>query len=430
MQFHYLRKKYPQFIYENYQWQLKQNNLLIDFNFAIKAVDGPEIRFKPQISIKKVNNKQINKIGESILNNLVFHLGLIEMLSYWKATCSPEIIIQSGYLDKKQINWWRHLIIKGMGQFFYENKIDWRIPNFLKIKTNPLYKNFTIVKNLSRKEKMVLVPVSGGKDSIVTLESIKKKKTKGQIKNFGCFSLNPSKIVKKIVKIAGCPNFIEIQRTIDPFLLKLNQKGFLNGHTPFSAYLAFLSVLVAVLFDYQSIAFSNEKSADEGNIKYLNQVINHQWSKTSEFEKRFQWYCSHYLIKGIRYFSFLRRYTELEIAQKFIQYSPYFTIFSSCNRVVAKKLKKRWCGQCPKCLFNYLIFYPFLEKKVLLKIFGQDILANKKLLTLMENLLGQKGFKPFECVGTIKEARLAFQLSLIKAQKEGKIPFLLKQIKI
>jgi len=476
MKFAYLRKKYPQFIYENYHWQRVKNNLAVSFDFRIKSNNNnEEIKFKPSLIIKNVTQKQVVKAGESALNNLVFHLGLIEMISYWKATCSPEIIIKPGYLDKKQINWWRYLIEKGMGQFFYENKIDWRQPNFLKIKSsqNFLTQNFlkiktsqnflkiktsqispiirktnntinsTIVENVvfskkSKKEglkkvlvpliKKVLVPLSGGKDSIVTLEIIKKKKEQGEIADFACFSLNQTAAVRKIIKIANCKKAIFVQRTIDPVLLKLNQQGFLNGHTPFSAYLAFLSVLVAYLFDYQIIAFSNEKSANEGNVKYLNQIINHQWSKSSDFEKRFQWYCQQYLTKKVYYYSLLRPYNELAIAQMFSQYPQYFSVFSSCNVVIANKLKKRWCGQCPKCLFAYTILYPFLDKKNLLKIFGQDLFENKKLLPLAHNLLGKKGFKPFECVGTIKETKQAFQLGLKKAQKSGAIPYLLKHL--
>ena len=86
----------------------------------------------PHIIIPNVSESALKRIGEPALNNLVFHLGLAEMPSYWKAACSPEIIIEAGYLDKAQINWWRDLFLKGMGQFFYENKIDWRGKDFFK----------------------------------------------------------------------------------------------------------------------------------------------------------------------------------------------------------------------------------------------------------------------------------------------------------
>jgi len=40
---------------------------------------------------------------------------------------------------------------------------------------------------------------------------------------------------------------------------------------------------------------------------------------------------------------------------------------------------------------------------------------------LMRELLGETDFKPFECVGTFKETRAAFYLSLMRAKKENAI---------
>ena len=150
---------------------------------------------------------------------------------------------------------------------------------------------------------------------------------------------------------------------------------------------------------------------------------------------------------GINYFSFLRQYTELEIARMFSRYPKYFPFFLSCNEAYKtdsgrKKPKKKWCGKCPKCLFVYAVLYPYLDKKQLLKIFGKDLFEDKKLLPVMKSLIGearlrpstmlgttarQRSHKPFECVGTKKESRMAFNLSLKKAKKLGKIPYLLKK---
>jgi hypothetical protein len=184
------------------------------------------------------------------------------------------------------------------------------------------------------------------------------------------------------------------------------------------------------LFDYKNIAFSNEKSADEGNVKYLGKIINHQWAKSSQFEGMFKKYSKKYLAKNINYFSHLRRYSELEISKMLIKYPKYFSVFSSCNasmRIGAKSV--RWCGNCPKCLFVYATLYPFLSRKDLFKIFGTDIFENKKLLPVMKSLTGQGKPKPFECVGTKKESRKAFILSLRRSQKEGVSPFLLTKVK-
>ena len=427
MRIGFLRKKYPKFVYEKFSYKISDKprtrtstvrgkNLEIFFDFHIK----PDIFFNPKIIIRNINKSQIKRVGERVLNNLVFHLGLMEIPSYWKATCSPEIEIRAGFLNPEQISFWKDLIINGMGQFFYENKINFTQPNFLRI--------ISTFKNSSSKTVFVpfknrhLVPIGGGKDAIVTLELLKKQK-----KQINGFLVNPTKAAKRICQLAKIKKPIIVRRTIDSVLLKLNKKGFLNGHTPFTAVLSFLSVFGAVLFDYKNIVFSNEKSANEGNVNYLRKIINHQWSKSSEFERKFKNYCKKYLAKNINYFSLLRPYTELEISKMFLKYPKYFSVFSSCN--IGQKTGKRWCGQCPKCLFVYATFYPFLERKELLKIFGKDIFENKKLLPVMKGLLGQGRPKPFECVGTKKESRLAFSLSLAKARKAGKAPYLLTKIK-
>ena len=54
-----------------------------------------------------------------------------------------------------------------MGEYFYKNRVNFTLPNFLKITSNgPKNKNLKFkIKNSS-----VLVPLGGGKDSLVTLE--------------------------------------------------------------------------------------------------------------------------------------------------------------------------------------------------------------------------------------------------------------------
>ncbi|MFA7295545.1 MAG: hypothetical protein WC042_02820 [Candidatus Paceibacterota bacterium] len=275
------------------------------------------------------------------------------------------------------------------------------------------------------------MPFAGGRDSIVTLENLKKTG-----KEISLFTVNPIEKIRKTIKASGIKNRITVERVIDRNLLGLNKKGYLNGHTPFTATLSFISLLCAVIFNYKNIAFSNEKSAEEGNLKHLGRTINHQWAKTLEFEKVFSRYAREYLVKEINYFSFLRKYGELEISRTFIKYPQYFSVFSSCNegmKINTKgglRAKKRWCGNCPKCLFVYMSLYPFLERKQLLKIFGKDVFENKKLLQVMQRLIGERGFKPFECVGTIKENKLAYDLSKKKAlQRNKSLPFLLAKAK-
>lgn len=441
-----LRKKYPRFIYERYFWEILNGNLNISFCFRIEknssAIRHRVISFQPKVIIENINKSRIKKIGESALNNFIFNLGLIELVSYWKATCSPEIEIRAGSLNKEQVLWWKELISNGMGQFFYENKIDFQKPNFLKI-VSIVSSKINITRNvLVMLKNRVLVPMGGGKDSIVTLEILSSfappslkfrrasKDSEGKEK-IDCFSLNPTDAAKKIMEIAGCLYPIIVKREIDSKLLELNRKGFLNGHTPFSAYLAFLSALLASIFDFKYIAFSQEQSSNEGNINYLGLMVNHQYSKSFDFEKKFRDYSQKYLARNIEYFSFLRPLYEIQIAKLFSKFPKYFNAFLSCNEAYKtnsgiKKPTRKWCGKCPKCLFIFTILYPFIEEKNLLKIFGKNLFANEKLLPIMLQLLGEKELKPFECVGTKKESLIAFYLSWKKSMSFEKLPFLLE----
>ena len=413
-----LRKKYPKFIFESFDFKLKPKGLKISFDFKIE----PNIKFHPEILIEGIRQKEVKRVGERALGNLIFNLGLIEILSYWKSTCSPEIEILTGSLTKEQIKWWKNLILKGMGQFFYENKIDFR-KKFIKIEAKG-EKREIFKKNLDPDK--ILVPVGGGKDSVVTVEYLKMMG-----KKLILFSLNPQAPHKKVIKISKIKEKVFVKRKIDKKLLELNKKGFLNGHTPFTAYLSFLSVLVACLKGCKFIAFSNEKSAEEGNLKYLGRIINHQYSKTKDFERKFREYTKKYLAKKLEYFSLLRDLYEIEISALFSQFPQYFDAFLSCNEAFKtysgkKRPIKKWCGKCPKCLFVFTCLYPFIGNRII-KIFKKNLFEKKSLLLLMLQLIGKRKFKPFECVGTKKESFLAFKMSLERWKKENqKLPFLLK----
>jgi len=416
-----LRKKHPEFIYHGFEIVEENKDLKIYFDFEI----SPDIKFRPEVVFPLVSKG----LKEDNLNNLVFNLGMVELLSYWKATCSPKIIIRAGYLDEVQIKFWKNLLTKGLGEFFYNNQIDFTTPDLVEFvmesrDSSPAEPDQNDEIKLKDRD---LVLVGGGKDSAATLDSISKSR-----KEFNCLLLNPTEAAIKIAEVSGCKNPIIIKRTIDPKLLELNEQssstnkqGYLNGHTPFSAYLAFLSTLVACLYNYKNIVVSNESSSNEGNVNWMGQEINHQYSKSFEFEKDFRDYCKKYLSKETYYYSFLRDYNELEIARIFSSLEKYHKIFRSCNRGSKQGI---WCGECSKCLFADLILYPFLGEKLKI-IFGRDLLNDESLSPIMEELLQLPGkFKPFECVGTKEEIQYALLLSILKLGGKN-LPKLLEKFK-
>ncbi len=414
MDYEIVKQKYNKFIYRNYQIEEDKQNLYLKYNFEIENLTT----FQPVLTIPKKNFKW-QHLETGVVRNVVFHIGMIEAISYWKATCSPYFDVRCGTLGEEQIQWFKKLIYLGTGEFRYQNKIKVSQEDFVQIVTQG-----TELKPESLKYTLtdVIIPIGGGKDSNVTLELLKQSKQK----RFG-FRMNMRDVARKCAEIAGLSDdeIIEVKREIEPNLLALNQKGFLNGHIPFSAVVAFITYFTAVTLEKKYIALSNEESANESNIKGEN--INHQYSKTIEFENDFREYVTKYITpNGPEYFSFLRPINEIQIAQLFSEFDAYHPIFKSCN-LGSKSMPWKWCGDCPKCLFAYIILSPFLEPQKMVQIFGEDLFEKESLLEIFIELCGYGEKKPFECVGTYQEIRYAISKTIQNGNQE--LPFLLQYYK-
>lgn len=407
-----LRHLHPVFVYQRSDFRYSTQKLTFTADFFVT----PNIEFHPRLTIFNITKAQYLNIPRQVLEHMAFHLGLAEIPSYWKATCSPKIIVEAGSLDKNQIRWWKNFIIHGLGEFFFTNKIQFLSPNFLTLRSNgkiAAYQPYSI----RAKKNRVLVPIGGGKDSVVTLQILRKRFP------VSLFILNSTAATDRIIRKNPSLPVIYARRKIDEQLLQLNSQDYLNGHTPFNGYLAFLLALVAALWEAPYIAVSNEASANEGNATFLGETVNHQFSKSFAFEHMFRSYSTKYLLKNVEYFSFLRPLNELQIAKAFSAYPNYYFDIRSCN---AGQQRDTWCAKCPKCLFVYSIFHTFLPSSVTQSMFGTDLFDKRSLLPIAKQLLGESTHKPLECVGTYGESLAAWYLSLKKMKKEGtKIPHLM-----
>ena len=415
VQFKEYREKYKEFHYNNYSIKEDDIAFYLEFEFEIPGL----IKFNPKTRIlkKSFNWKDINN---KYVKNMIFHIGLIELISYWKCACSPKIVIKCGFLNEEQIRWWKKLYFYGLGELFYTNNIKTNLEDFVTIEC-PNNQNNTEYDKIRDEFNGYIVPVGGGKDSIVTLETLKLDK-----KNDYCLIVNPKPVTLKCAELAGFENdnIIEIYRTIDKNLLDLNKQGFINGHTPFSTMLAFVSYFVAYMLSKKYIALSNENSANESNV--AGEKVNHQYSKSYEFECDFENYSDKYLKMPVKYFSFLRPLNELQIAKIFSKHEKYHSVFKSCN-VGSKEKEWKWCLNCAKCLFAYIILSPYLYKEKLINIFGIDLFEKKELLKTFLELTGNGETKPFDCVGTFEEVNFAISKT-INNQKH-KLPYLLQYYK-
>ncbi|MEA3304432.1 MAG: hypothetical protein U9Q15_01545 [Patescibacteria group bacterium] len=390
------------FIFDSYHFDWNSGELSLRYSFDDQEFFTEKILFDPEKITQqaKENKKSIEQI--------MFHLHLIAGVSYYKSLCPKNIEIRSSELTEKQAQFWNTVYTKGLGEFFYENQIDFRgLINFPYSDTAPI-RSLGYARD-DDTEKKSLLGVGGGKDTIV---SAKKMEESGKNFDFICIGkIHPS---KQATADQFKKNIIQIQRQIDPKLIEWNTKeNVLNGHVPITAINTFMTLVAGYLYGHNESIYALESSADEGNLIFCDMEINHQWSKSSEFEQLFNNYTKN-LGLDFQFSSNLRKWNELRIVKEFAQYSEFFPIVTSCNKnftLEGTSPENRWCGKCGKCEFVFALFSAYIPKAQMLEIFGRNFYEDYTSIPTFNALLGLEGNKPFECVGTQKEMRQAMSLA-------------------
>lgn len=406
-----LRQEYPLFVYRSFEEKSTKSSIVISFTFEVyDRFSNMAFCFKPEWEIPSRRFYNRENISTELWNTLLFNIGMIELISYWKCTASAKVEIAcscASSLDSQAVQFWKNIYFDGLGEYFYLNNIETDKQSFMELFPSDKPSSFSkTIKPISIPlSNGIIVPIGGGKDSVVSWHVLNHSKLKGQ-DGLLPMILNPRGASLECCAVEGksIDDIAVVKRTIDPLLLELNKRGFLNGHTPFSALLAFTTLLIGALSGRKYVALSNENSANESTVK--NSSINHQYSKSFDFEEDFAQYVSKYISPDFYYFSFLRPLSELAIARIFSDLKPYFGVFKSCN--VGSK-EDIWCANCAKCLFAYIIFSPFMPQSELEKIFGKNMLKDSTLKPILEQLCGMVEVKPFECVGTVDEVNWALQ---------------------
>ncbi|MHB1865365.1 MAG: hypothetical protein ACYCPS_04390 [Candidatus Saccharimonadales bacterium] len=336
------------------------------------------------------------------LNRAMEHLLFIVGVSYFKAYAPDKMTISKGSLTKSEAEFFNKTYQKGLGEFWYVNKLNPKTK--IGFKANSKHKQALT----GGEHSGLVVGIGGGKDSLVTVEALR-----SQGIEFMTWSLNHRSQLQPLVRKIGTKHAY-VERTIDPRLLELNNTDAYNGHVPISAILACVGAVVAILAGKKDVLVSNEQTANEPSLKYRGVSINHQYSKSQEFERDFQKLLKLSYADSIRYYSFLRPLSELFVGEIFAKlgFSKYKELFSSCNKAYTLNSDHMfWCGECPKCAFIFMILTPFIKESELKKLWnGRNLLLDENLLPIYLQLLGIEGDKPLDCVGEIKEARSAMKL--------------------
>ncbi|RJP29349.1 MAG: hypothetical protein C4527_11165 [Candidatus Omnitrophota bacterium] len=404
--FQMLRKNHPRFTYENFSWKREEGKLSISFHFVLE----PDIHFHPRIEMV-ADSESFCLPSPAILDRLIFHLGLIELLSYWKAACSPEILIKPTPFPPQTSTFFRELFYGGMGEYFFMNQIDFKDPDLMHLRTassgsDTAFEAFHR-EPLSRRP---LLMISGGKDSALSAGILNELGV-----NFNAMILNPTESARRIAELAGCRSPIVIRREICPQLLQLNEMGYLNGHTPFSALLGMLGIIGCAAFGYDFAIASNEAGCNTPYVRYLDKDINHQYSKSYPFEHLFNRYVRSHLISNVEYFSLLRPLREIQVVGCFSNHTHLLRHFRSCNK---QQKQDAWCLRCAKCIAVYTLFYPFLTSSEMTEIFGGHVSDDRANVEILLQIMGEKGHRPFECIATKEEMSVALHLAVSKHRCE------------
>ena len=385
------------FTFGTYKVDIKRSTIF--FTYRVKFTFGITKTFTDQLILPDVKPEMWEKIPKDVLEPTLQALLLMIGINYWQAFPTKNMLIEEFTLTREQAQFWDSLYLNGLGEFFYLMKIDFR--NLIAFP----YDNSATAPTPTRFErpKRALLLNGAGKDSILSAEMLKASGSP-----FDFFAFAPTPAHKRIAKLVGAKT-INVTRRRDPWL-----DAIMQGTYPSVSTFTFIAVLLAELLGYDQIVFSNERSADFGNLDYLGLPVNHQWCKSSEAEKMINDYTQRFITPDISSISLLRKFSELEIVKRFVRYPQYLYDVTSCNSYfwlprIQQRLQRTnyWCNQCPKCVFLFACFSAFLPKKEVVNIFGADLYTKRHHLRLFRRILGIEGFKPLDCVGEPEEMILA-----------------------
>ena len=384
----------------------------LNFQFQYQGKDYPV-----WIELNEIPEKKFTNADPGILNNIFFHLGMSAIPLFFGLADFDKIIIHPFSLADAGLQFFQKYYQQGLGEFRYTNNLDVA----KKIKLVNAVETPKLTSLAPSLNENALLLGGAGKDSAVAAEILKNTNIDFSWCVINSASAKEAKI--KSSKVTQATRISMLKFTED--LITDRQY---RGHYPLSGYLTFAGLLAAYLNQNRYLIAGNEYSANFGNLKIKGIEINHQYTKSFEFETKINQYIQSHILKDFHYFSILRPLWEIQIAKLFARYPVYFDNFISCN---LGQNKGFWCKDCPKCAFVFLILYPFLKKADILKIFGQDLFLKPELTQHFLSLIDNKE-KPFECVGTPEESRLALLLSLKKnprLEKEATVQPLIQWLK-
>lgn len=404
------RSPYKEFIFETYSFDAKTGTAVFHYSF-----DGAR-RFVEKVQFDGNFTEAINKeVLDNVLRLAFYTVGT----SYYKTFPTKKVIFKTAQPDQAQATFLQEVYTNGLSQFIFEN--DLTLDDIVLLEGREV--NETAA---AYSDEGVLALQSGGKDSLLMASLLEENAI-----NYKTLYVTSSDSYPAVLDTLHT-QVRTIKRTLDTVALKTAvSDGALEGHVPITYIVESFALIDAVLHGENKVLASIGAEGGEAHEYVGELAVNHQWSKTWEAEQLLTSYVEKYVSADIKVGSPLRGYSELKIAELFVEkcWNKFGHSFSSCNLANYKQGENNsnltWCGKCPKCANSYLLFAPFVEPQELQSLFGdQDLFAKQSLTETFKGLLGiDNVMKPFECIGEVDELRLAYHMAQSLYPNAYSLPF-------
>ena len=404
---------YKTFVFESYEYNRSTGVATFTYSFDSTR------RFTEVVTFDAIQNYDAALLDKAL--RLAF---LTAGVSYYKCFPAREVVFTNIELSEGEAKLMNHVYHEGLSQFMFENQLTLEsIVHFTAGNRHDEPIGFT--------DKGVLVLQSGGKDSLLLAEILQERQV-----DFTGVYMSSSGDHPGVLDDIGASRIRVVKREIDGrALAQARADGALNGHVPVTYITYAYSLVDAILHGENTVLASIGREGAEPHEWIGDMPVNHQWSKTWEAEQMLAEYVHAAISPDIHVGSPLRRFSELRVAELFVQkaWSRFGHRFSSCNvanyRQGHDNNHLSWCGECPKCANSFLLFAPFVKPDELMGLFsGKDLFASQQLTETFKGLLGIDGvMKPFECVGEVAELRKAYHMAQERYPGAYQLPFVVPE---
>jgi len=359
------------------------------------------VEFEETVTFEPGREDRPDPAGPGFERALV-HLHVAAGTSYYKAAAPPRVEVEGASLTPAELGLHHHLYDEGLREFAVTNGLP--VPRPVQVANAPGAGDGTPgPPPQGNLRPGLVVPIGGGKDSLVLIESVRHLGPR-------LFAVNPHPLVHDLAAEAGA-ELLVVRRRLDPQLAGLHRAGARNGHVPITAIVSLVAVVGAFVYGYDTVAMAVERSASEETVSVDGVPVNHQYAKSREFELLLADLVTTTVSADLTYGSALRPYSELAISRTFAGLTRYHGTFCSCNTAFRQDASAdaRWCGNCPKCRFVALMLAPFLPRAAVADVIGRDLFADPGQVPGFAALMSDVD-KPFECVGERRESAVALRL--------------------